>query len=121
VLVRTRAAYTPLVGNANERDRPQFIDPVVLVRAPYRLSFSYAGTDRIWRETWQGSNELPKAIKVTLQDATTQRILAASSATLVHADIAPECIAAKSLADCPALRAQTARATAAAPAAGGLR
>ena len=119
ILVRTRAAYVPFGGEANERNRPNFADPVVLVRAPYRLSFSYAGADRIWRETWQRSSQLPRAIKVTLQDAATQRTLAASTATLVHAEIAPDCIVAKSLADCLASRARPARA--AGPGTGGLR
>src|SRR5258705_10584755 len=52
VLVRMRAPFVPIVEGTNERDLPTFTDPVVLLRAPYRLEFSYAGADRIWRDIW---------------------------------------------------------------------
>jgi general secretion pathway protein J len=48
VLVRTRAPFVPGIDR-----QPNFTDPVVLLRAPYRLSFSYAGTDRNWRDDWR--------------------------------------------------------------------
>src|SRR5262245_35672203 len=40
-LVRTRAPFRPGI----DRTEPAFTDPVILLRAPYRLSFAYAGTD----------------------------------------------------------------------------
>src|ERR1700687_2431820 len=46
-LVRTQAPFVPA---SNDRVQPTFSDPVILLRAPYRLSFSYAGADRNWRE-----------------------------------------------------------------------
>jgi hypothetical protein len=33
-----------------------FEDPVVLVRAPFRVSFAYAGADRTWRDAWEGTS-----------------------------------------------------------------
>jgi general secretion pathway protein J len=96
VLVRTRAPFVPGI----ERMQPTFTDPVVLLREPYRLAFSYAGTDRNWHEEWRDQIQLPKAIKLTVQDAATQRTLSISTATLVHVEIPMECVGAKSLAEC---------------------
>ena len=64
ILVRTRAPFVPVI---NDRVEPIFTDPVVLLRAPYRLSFSYAGADRNWREEWRQQVQLPKAIKLTVR------------------------------------------------------
>jgi general secretion pathway protein J len=100
VTVRTRAPFAPASSDGFQRGRTVFGDPVVLLRAPYRLKFLYAGRDRIWRETWQDELELPQAIKFTLHDATTQQQLSLSTATSVHARISVECLAAKSLDEC---------------------
>jgi general secretion pathway protein J len=75
-------------------------NPVVLVRAPYRVTFSYAGPDRVWRNVWRGEGELPKAIRVSLRDATTERTLSVSTATLVHAEMPADCVLAEVIADC---------------------
>jgi general secretion pathway protein J len=95
VLVRTRAPFAPGVGI-----QPKFTDPVVLLRAPYRLAFAYAGTDRNWREDWREQVQLPSAVKLTVREAATQRTLAVSTATLIHVDVPVDCLAAKSLAEC---------------------
>ncbi len=96
VLVRTRARFTPGI----DRTQLTFTDPVVLLRAPYRLSFSYAGTDRNWREDWQQQAQLPSAVKLTVRDVTTQRTLSVSTATLIHVEVPIDCIAVKSFAEC---------------------
>ena len=44
--------------------------------------------------------ELPKAIRVQLRDAATDRTLAVSTATLVHADMPADCVLAEVIADC---------------------
>jgi general secretion pathway protein J len=100
LLVRTRAPFTPGI----DRMQPVFTDPVVLLRAPYRLSFSYAGMDRNWHEEWRDQTQLPKAIKLSVQDAATQRTLSISTALLVRVDAPMECSVAKSLAECLASR-----------------
>jgi general secretion pathway protein J len=97
-LVRTKAVFVPIVKDLS--DQPRFGDPVVLLRAPYLVSFSYAGPDRIWRDAWRQESQLPVAIRVVLRDATTRRELGVSTATLVHAEIPAKCISAKSLEDC---------------------
>jgi len=100
VMARMRAPFMPVENGIKRRDPPDFADPVVLLRPPYRLAFSYAGPDRIWRDAWRGEIEVPKAIKLTVSEAATGQTLAVSTATLVHAEIPADCISAKSLADC---------------------
>jgi general secretion pathway protein J len=100
VLVRTCA---PFVHEARgDRKQPHFADPVALVRPPFRILLSYAGADRIWRDTWQHEILLPKAVRVTVRDAATNATLAASTAALLHVDIPADCINAKSITDCVA-------------------
>ena len=107
LLVRTQAPFVPVTESINDRERPHFADPVVLLHAPYRVAFAYAGADRIWRESWRGANELPRAIKLTVRDTATRRLLSASTATLLHAELPPDCLSAKSLADCLASRSKS--------------
>src|SRR2546423_6636431 len=89
--VRTQARFVPM-GRDGVSPQPAPANPVVLVRSPYRVTFSYAGADRVWRNVWRGEGELPKAIRVSLRDASTDRTLSVSTATLVHADIPAECV-----------------------------
>jgi general secretion pathway protein J len=98
-VVRARTRFVPVTADT-VNDQPGFADPVVLIRAPYRITFSYAGRDKVWRSQWRGANELPKAIRVQVRDATTDRILQASTATIVHADMPPDCILAEVVNDC---------------------
>ena len=97
--VRTRAPFLP---TSREGINPQTVprDPVVLVRAPYRVNFAYAGPDRVWRPTWRGEGTLPSAIRVQLRDAVTDRTLSVSTATLVHANMPADCIFSEVIADC---------------------
>ena len=84
----------------NDRDPPKFSDPVVLVRAPFRLSFAYAGPDRAWRSTWRDAAELPRAVRITLRDAATQQTLSMSTATMIHIDVGAECVRPSPPASC---------------------
>jgi general secretion pathway protein J len=97
--VRTRARFLP-AGRDGASVQPAPTDPVVLLRAPYRVTFSYAGPDRVWRNIWRGERMLPKAIRVQVRDAATDRTLAVSTALLVRADMPADCILAEVLADC---------------------
>ena len=87
VTVRSRAAFgpvppRPLAVGTDQR----FGDPVVLLRPPFRLSFAYAGPDRVFGNTWQEADRLPAAIRLTVRDVASGRILSVSTVTPVHVD-----------------------------------
>jgi general secretion pathway protein J len=96
-LVRTTAPFTPAVRDLRE---VEFLNPVVLIRAPYRISFSYAGPDHRWRETWHGAAELPRAIRVSVRDFASSGALAVSTSAVIRAELPARCATAKAGADC---------------------
>lgn len=82
-LVRARAPFVPIAGAGNMvAKRVSFADPVVLLREPNRIVFSYAGLDGVWKDNWQGS--LPSAIRLNVLDTLTQRLLPVSTAVRPH-------------------------------------
>jgi general secretion pathway protein J len=103
-LVRERAPFTPMGADAQIR----FADQVVLVRAPFRVAFAYAGPDQIWQPTWRDQVQLPSMVRVTVRDAATGQVLAVSSAAIVHVNAPAECARAKNAEACIAARANPA-------------
>ena len=95
-LVRNRAPFTPVIRDLTEVD---FSDPVVLIRGN-RLSFSYAGADHVWRDTWRGAAQLPRAIRVSVRDAAAFRTLAVLTSTVIRAELPARCAAAKTVTEC---------------------
>ena len=108
-VVRMRTPFVPIYANEPSQARIIFTDPVVLLRTPSRLSFSYAGADRIWRETWRGQPVLPDAVRITLRDATSQQTLSVSTAVSLHSNFPTECLAFASLAQCLSAQAHPAQ------------
>jgi general secretion pathway protein J len=100
VMVRMHAPFAPIPPDAGPSYQPAFADPVVLVRAPYRVSFAYAGPDRVWKDTWRDAAVLPSAVRVTLRDAASQRVLSVSTATSIHVEISAECVRPSVEAEC---------------------
>jgi general secretion pathway protein J len=92
VTVRSRARFTPLPSASSLSEQMHFGDPVVLLRKPFRLSFAYAGTDRIWKSTWRGADRLPVMIRLTVRDAGTERVLSVSTITPVHVQAPSDCV-----------------------------
>jgi general secretion pathway protein J len=88
VTIRTRAPFAPFPPGAFPSEQIHTKDPVVLLRAPLRLSFAYAGPDHIYRDDWHDQDKLPKAIMLTLREATSDRVLSVSTVTPVHVDVA---------------------------------
>ena len=86
VTVRSRAPFAPLQPQASFAEQIHFGDPVVLIRAPFRLSFSYAGPDRVWKSSWHDADKLPAAIMLTVRDAATERVLSVSTVASIHAE-----------------------------------
>lgn len=92
VTVRSRARFTPLPPGSSLSEQLHFGDPVVLLRAPFRLSFAYAGQDRIWKSTWRDSDKLPAMIRLTIRDAATERVLSVSTVAPVHVQVPSDCV-----------------------------
>jgi general secretion pathway protein J len=97
-MVRARASYEPV--SVQQFERLTFSDPVVLVRAPYRVSFAYAGPDRLWQDTWRQSAALPNVVRITLRDAATAQPLSISTAAIVHVNAPAECARAPNATGC---------------------
>jgi general secretion pathway protein J len=95
-LVRERAPFNPMPSDAQIR----FVDQVVLVRAPFRVTFAYAGPDRTWQPTWRNQMELPTTIRILVRDAGTGQVLAVSSAAIIHVNAPAECARAKNITAC---------------------
>lgn len=91
VTVRSRARFTPLAPGVSLSEQTHFADPVVLLRAPYRLSFAYAGPDRVWKSTWRDADRLPRTIKLTVRDAASERVLSLSTVAAVHVQVPSNC------------------------------
>jgi general secretion pathway protein J len=95
-MVRERTPFTPIPTDA----QIAFVDQVVLVRQPYRVTFSYAGPDQVWQPNWRGRKQLPDLIRIAVRDAASGQMLAVSSAAIVHVNAPAECARAPSAREC---------------------
>ncbi len=91
VLVRERAPFPPVTPKDLDTGELEFTNPVVLVRPPFRVSFDFAGRDRIWQDTWHDGTQLPNAVRVNVRNAVTDQILPVSTATLLNVNAQAEC------------------------------
>ncbi|MGY8668363.1 hypothetical protein Q3C01_39170 [Bradyrhizobium sp. UFLA05-109] len=101
-LVRERAPFAPMPSDGQIR----FVDQVVLLRAPFRVTFSYSGPDQVWQPTWRDQAQLPERIRVTVRDSSTGQVLAVSGAVMPHITTPAECARAKNPATCATARAK---------------
>jgi general secretion pathway protein J len=81
-LTRMRAPFTPMTPEAWAQAFA-FGDAVALVRAPFRVTFAYAGPDRVWVDSWKSQKRLPDAVRITVRDTVLNRVLAASTAVRI--------------------------------------
>ena len=114
VLVRATAPFVPLEPDASAILALKFTEPVVLVRPPFRVSFAYAGPDRVWQPTWRDADRLPSAVRMVVRDAVSGEILTVSSAAKVHVDT-PALCANPQVQDCKDLTATAKDAAASKP------
>ena len=91
VTVRSRARFAPLPIGSTLSEQLHVGDPVVLLRAPFRLSFAYAGPDRAWRSNWRNAERLPAMVRLTIRDVASQRVLSVSTIALIHAQVPSDC------------------------------
>jgi len=95
-MVRERAPFAPTPRDAQIR----FADQVVLIRSPFRVTFSYAGPDQVWQPNWRGQMQLPDRVRIAVRDGATGQMLAVSSAAIVHISAWAECARAKNPTTC---------------------
>lgn len=100
-LVRSTAALPMSASQGVDADTLDFTNPVVVIRSPYSVSFSYAGPDRQWQDDWQGQPVLPRAIRIQIRDNATSTLLAATTSTLIHAELPASCTWAGVASNCP--------------------
>ncbi|MGJ4997069.1 PulJ/GspJ family protein [Bradyrhizobium sp. HKCCYLR20261] len=100
VLSRRRAAFAP--GSARA-----LAEPVVLLQAPYHVSFAYAGADRNWMPSWRASETLPAAVRVTVRNASDASAPSISRIAVIHVSAPADsvCSAADRTCDTPLLPA----------------
>lgn len=91
VTVRSRARFAPLPVGSSLSEQLHFGDPVVLLHAPYRLTFAYAGPDRDWKSVWRDADKLPTMIRLTVRDASSERVLSVSTIAPIHAQVPSDC------------------------------
>jgi general secretion pathway protein J len=84
-LVRMRAPFVPLATGDPLVDPIPFADPVVLLRAPLRIAFAYAGPDGAWGSAWRHSGELPTAVRFDIREGEGRTLV--STATKVHIEM----------------------------------
>ena len=82
-MVRTRAPFAPTAPGAPAQTIG-FANPVTLVRQPFRISFAYAGADRVWLPSWKGQAQLPEAVRITVRDVVANRVLSTSTVARVR-------------------------------------
>ena len=82
-MVRTRARFAPTAPRAPAQ-AIAFGNPVTLIRAPFHISFAYAGPDRVWLPSWKGREQLPEAVRISVRDTVANRVLAASTVARVR-------------------------------------
>jgi general secretion pathway protein J len=91
VTVRSRARFAPLPAGSSLSEQLHFADPVVLLRAPFRLSFAYAGADREWKSSWRRTDKLPAMVRLVVRDAASERVLSVSTIVPIHVQVPNDC------------------------------
>ena len=86
-LVRMRAPFVPLASEEVSIERISFADPVVLLRAPFRIAFGYASPDGRWLKSWRKAGVLPIAVRFVVRDETDNSNALISTATRIHVDM----------------------------------
>jgi general secretion pathway protein J len=99
-LVRSRVPFSPATAAAASSPDFEFSDVSMLLRAPLKVSFGYAGPSREWADSWTDALTLPSAVRITLRNAKSDEILAVSTATLVHVNAPASCASSTADAQC---------------------
>lgn len=99
-LVRMTAPLVPMDVWSKSALRSPFTAAVILVPPPHRVTFAYADSAGRWRRTWQAAQRLPRAIRLTIRDATTGRTSQLSTIVRLQVDAPSFCIRTEQPVDC---------------------
>lgn len=99
-LVRSTAPLPTGNGQSPDIGNLEFANPVVVIRPPFRVTFAYAGADRVWRDSWSGRPELPRAIRIKVRDNATSELLTVTTSTSIHAELPARCTWASEFENC---------------------
>jgi len=99
-LVRATKPFAPTSPGATFLPQSDFASQTILLRSPYRVSFSYAGRDKVWKKDWQNVDRLPAAVRLTIYDTKSGRPLTISTIALVHVELPATCVGGKGKGDC---------------------
>jgi len=83
-LVRMRAPFVLLPSGDPSVDPIPFTDPVVLLRAPLRISFAYAGADGAWTNDWRLSGLLPTTVRFDIRDTERGHVISTAARVRVE-------------------------------------
>jgi general secretion pathway protein J len=100
-LVRSTAPLPMGASQGVDANALDFTNSIVVIRSPYRVSFSYAGPDRAWQDDWHGRPVLPRAVRIQIRDNATSALLAATTSTLIHAELPASCTWTGVVSNCP--------------------
>ncbi len=82
----------PYVPRPPDGDAAAFGPSALLLKAPLRVLFSYAGRDGAWRESWLAVEELPRAVRIAILDGRSGRALDLSTAVVIRAEVPASCV-----------------------------
>uniref|UniRef100_UPI0002F25555 PulJ/GspJ family protein n=1 Tax=Bradyrhizobium sp. (strain ORS 278) TaxID=114615 RepID=UPI0002F25555 len=86
-LVRSTSPFRILPNGDLSGDQIKFADPVVLLRAPFSVRFSYASPEGRWFRAWYNLGILPSAVRVTVSNSDNGRGQQISAAARIHVDM----------------------------------
>lgn len=84
-LVRWTAPFVP----GRTPAQSDFGNPIVLMRAPSPVFFSYAGPDRGWRKSWRDQAQLPRTFRVEIAGGGGR--VAVSTSAVLRAEVPARC------------------------------
>lgn len=99
-LLRSRTAFAPQASQAVRTDDFEFSDSNLVIRSPLKISFAFAGPDRVWADEWTGTG-LPAAVRISVRNAQSGELLAVSTATPLHINAPAGCVSDTPPAGCP--------------------
>mgnify|MGYP002757322212 CR=1 FL=1 len=89
LLVRTRAPFVPMPAGDLAIDQIPFGDPVVLLRPPFRVVFSYAkAASGKWDAIWRDQGVLPGVVRVSLGEINGDGVPMLTTTAAIHVDMA---------------------------------